>query len=258
MPEGKEGTEMNYADKLLRNGKAMILAYDHGLEHGSADFNETNANPEFVFDIALNAGFTGIAVHKGIAERYYTGKYRKIPLVLKLNGKTNLVKDEPCPGLICTVKEAIDLGAAAVGYTIYLGSRYEAKMLSEFSGIQYLAHQNGLAVVGWIYPRGGNVKDETSREMLAYAARIGLELGADMIKIKYNGNPDDLKWCVRCAGDVKVLIAGGLKVEEEQLYKQVTEIMGAGATGLAIGRNVWQNLIPIKVCENLRKIVFGE
>tara|TARA_Y100000310_G_scaffold325096_1_gene388058 strand:- start:865 stop:1623 length:759 start_codon:yes stop_codon:yes gene_type:complete len=246
--------------KLLRKGKALYLAYDQGLEHGpSSDFNSKSVDPNYILEIAEKGGFTGVVFHKGIAEKYRKEiKRSKVPLILKLNGKTKIRKGEPVSSVIASVKEAVKLGASAVGFTIYLGSEYEREMIEEFEIIQREAHKKGLPVIVWMYPRGKSVKGkENSGELMAYAARVGLEIGADMVKLRYNGKPKDLAWAVKSAGRCKVVVAGGVKEKEKSLYKDVKGIMNTGAKGMAIGRNVWQSKKPLEVSKELKKIVFG-
>ena len=246
-------------NKILRKGKALFLAYDQGLEHGPKDFNDQNVDPIYIINIAKKGKYTGIIFQKGIAEKYRKEiNLSKVPLIVKLNGKTNLVKGDPVSTQLCTVGEAIKLGAVAVGYTIYIGSVHEAKMFGEFENIQREAHKKGLPVIVWIYPRGKSVKGKSSKELMAYAARIGLEIGADIIKIAYNGNLKDLKWAIKSAGKTKVVIAGGVKEDEKLLLKQVKDILKSGAIGLAIGRNVWQDKEPLKITEKLKGIIFGK
>nr|QBM01342.1 fructose-bisphosphate aldolase class 1 [uncultured archaeon] len=245
--------EINFG-KIIEKGKTLILAYDQGLEHGPTDFNDKNVDPEYIIEIANRGKFNGIVLQKGIAEKYYDGK---VPLILKLNGKTNLLEGEPIAKQLCTVKEAIELGAKAVGYTIYVGSIHEPEMFEEFENIEREAHENGLPLIAWMYPRGKAIKNELDSNTLAYAARIGLELGADMIKMKYNHNPDSLRWIIESAGKTRVVIAGGLKEDEEQILSDIKEVMSAGATGLAIGRNIWQHENPLKMAKAVREMIFG-
>ncbi len=246
-------------NKILRNGKAMFLAYDHGLEHGPSDFNDKDVNPEYIIDIAKRGKYNAIILQKGIAEKYHDKiKKLKIPLIVKLNGKTGLFKGEPVSRQICTVKEALKLGAVAVGYTIYIGSRYESVMMKEFDSIEEEAHNKGISVIAWIYPRGKSIEKKSGGELMAYAARTGLEIGADIIKIKLEGTIKDLKWAVKTAGKTKVVIAGGIKEGEKEFLRQVKDIMDAGATGLAVGRNIWQSKKPIELSNRLRKIIFGK
>src|SRR3989344_2426219 len=174
--------------KLMTRGKTLILAYDQGLEHGpEKDFNDLNADPLYIINIAKKGRFNALAVQKGIAEKYNKEiRSSKIPLIIKLNGKTKLSKGEPMSTQLCSVEEAIKLGATAVGYTIYLGSEREPEMLSEFEKIQEEAHSKGIPVVVWMYPRGKNVSKKINRELMSYAARAALELGADIAKIQYS------------------------------------------------------------------------
>ncbi len=245
-------------NKITKKGKALFLAYDQGLEHGPTDFNDENVDPNYIIDIARKGKYTGVVFQKGIAEKYNKEiRKSKIPLILKLNGKTNLFKGEPISRQLCTVDEAIKLGAKAVGYTIYIGSDYEDEMLQEFAGIERQAHAKGLPVVTWIYPRGKSVFGKSDSELMAYACRVGLEIGADIIKIQYNGKIDDLKWAVKSAGKTKVVIAGGVKKNEDDFLKQVKDIMNSGAIGLAIGRNVWQAENPLEVTKKIKKVIWG-
>jgi len=242
----------------MKRGKALFLSYDQGLEHGpTSDFNDKNVDPLYILDIAKKGGFQGIVFQKGIAEKYNREiKKSKVPLILKLNGKTKIYKGEPISSLIATVDEAIKLGASAVGYTIYIGSKHEAEMFETFEKIERKAHAKGIPVIAWIYPRGKSVKNDVSREMISYAARTGLELGADIVKLKYGGNPKDLAWAVKSAGRTKVVVAGGTKKGEKEFLKQVRDIMKTGAVGLAIGRNVWQHKKPLEITKKIKKIVF--
>lgn len=241
---------------FLRDGRGMILAYDQGLEHGpSVDFDERNVDPSFIMDLAVKGGFTGVAFQKGVAERFYNGK---VPLIVKINGKTSLPKGEPVSRQVCSVDYAVSLGAKAVGYTIYLGSGLEADMLSEFGRIQEDAHRRGIAAIAWVYPRGAAVQNDTSKEIVAYAARAGLEVGADAVKIKYTGDSATFAWAVKSAAGVKVFMSGGPKAPTDELFlEQVRGVIHAGAAGLAVGRNVWQNREPLVMAEQLRKIIFS-
>lgn len=244
-------------DKILTKGKAMYLAYDQGMEHGPVEFNDENVDPLFIIDIAKKGDYNAVIFGKGIAEKYTKEiKKSKIPLILKLNGKTNLFEGEPMSEQLCTVKEAVELGAAAVGYTIYIGSEFESKMLKEFEVIEREAHSLGIPVIAWIYPRGKSIEGKSEGELMAYSARVALEIGADIVKLKWNENPKDLEWAVKAAGKCKLMVAGGVKTIEDDFLEQVRQIMASGASGIAVGRNVWQSKDPIGLSKKIRKIVF--
>lgn len=246
--------------KITKNGRAFFLAYDQGIEHGPTDFNDENVDPAYVLKIADSGCFTGVIVQKGIAEKYYSQKGYKVPLIVKLNGKTNLVKNkDPYSPQVCTVKEALLYGAKAVGYTIYIGSEYESLMIKEFGKIEQEAEEAGVPVIAWMYPRGrgGNVPDENDPKIIAYAARVGLELGADIVKIRYTGDVASFKWAVAAAGKTKVVVMGGSKMGESVFLNLVKEVLEAGAIGMAVGRNVWQAEKPLEIAKKLADLIFG-
>jgi len=240
--------------KLMTQKNILLLAYDQGIEHGPIDFNNRNIDPNYILDIGEKAGFNGIILQKGIAEKYWDNQ---LPLIIKLNGKTRLRGGEPLSVQVCSVKEAKELGAYAVGYTIYMGSEFEPEMLREFGRIEQEAEELGLAVIAWMYPRGKAVKAPHSSETVAYAARVGLELGADYVKINYPGSIKALHWAIQAAGKTKVLVSGGSKLSEAEFLRQAKDIMSAGAAGLAVGRNIWQSKKPLKVAQALKEIVFN-
>lgn len=240
-------------DNLLTNGKALYLAYDQGMEHGPVDFNDKNVDPAYIMGIAKKGHYNGIILQKGVAEKYYSGK---VPLIVKLNGKTSLVKGEPYSPQLCSVREAVELGAKAVGYTIYVGSAYESRMFAEFEKIQEHAHYHNIPVIAWMYPRGKAVEKKDKKEIIPYAARLGLELGADMIKINYTGDIKSFRWAVKSAGKTKVVVAGGIKDAPRHFLQNVSDFMKAGAVGLAVGRNVWQYKNPLKMTKAIQNIIF--
>lgn len=245
--------------KLIRDGKALFLAYDQGMEHGPADFDDDNVDPQKILEMAASGDFTGLILQKGIAEKYYsdTNFVQKVPLILKLNGKTNLIQSvDPYSPQICTVEEAISMGAYAVGYTIYIGSKFESKMFEEFSKIEQEAHLRGIPLIGWMYIKGSGAVGRDVKELTAYAARIGLEMGADMIKIKYPGDEQSLRWAIECAGKTKVVVSGGAHENEADFLEMVETCMNAGATGMAVGRNIWQSENPTQMSEKVRNIIW--
>ena len=241
--------------KILKNGRSVLLAYDQGLEHGPSDLNLTTVDPKYIFDIALEGMYNGVIVQAGLAEKYYHGYYKDVPLIIKLNGKTHFISEAPISKQNCSVERAIKLGASAVGYTLYVGSPHEPEMFSEFSKIVEQAHDYGIPVIGWMYPRGPKIANDTDNDVLAYSARIGLELGADFLKMKYNNDVEGFKWVVKCAGRAKVLVAGGDAMEEHAFLRKTDEIMKTGAIGMAVGRNVWQHEKPYAITAAIRKMI---
>lgn len=233
-----------------------MLAYDQGLEHGPSDFNMKNVDPSYILDIALEGQYNAVILQSGIAEKYYHESYKDIPLIVKVNGKTSLPHITPISRQICSVDRAIKLGADGVCYTVYDGSEREPEIFAEFGKVVEDAHDYGVPVIAWMYPRGEAIRSDMSTEILAYSARIGLELGADFIKVKYNHDTDGFKWVVKNAGRARVLTAGGEKVAPSSFIQASEEIMSTGATGMAVGRNIWQSPKPFAISHALREIIF--
>ena len=246
-----------HINKLMTNEKTLILAYDQGLEHGpSADFNLKNVDPQYVIDIADKGRYNALVLHNGVAEKYYHNGSHKVPLIVKLNGKTNIPKVEPYAGLLCSIKRAVNIGAQAVGYTVYIGSSHEAEMFSQFSKIVEEAHDYSIPVVMWAYPRGQSVANPLATEVLAHAARVGLELGADFVKINYNNDIEAFRWVVEAAGRARVVVAGGERMGDKEFLSKTRDVLEAGAAGIAVGRNVWQNEHPFLMTQALKKVIF--
>lgn len=271
-------------EKIMPDGRAMILAYDQGLEHGPRDFldHPESGNFEYILDIARRGSFTGIVLHAGLAEKFESEiRMSKVPLILKLNGTSELnTEDDPYSPQLYSVEDAVELGATAVGYTVYSGSEYEDEMQREFSKIIREAHSKGIPVIGWMYPRGQSLFDRRSASktlkialeeqektnlaidetpsIVAYGARIGLELGADIVKVKYTGSPESFRWVVQSAFPSKVVMSGGpMTKTDEEFLSRVEDVLTAGAAGIAVGRNIWQRKEPLTISERIRQIIFG-
>lgn len=245
---------------LVRDGKIVILAYDHGIEHGTADFRDVpeRADPSPVFEAATHSAVTSLAVQKGIAEGYYPSYEDDVNLLIKLNGTSNLWMGEPDTAVNCSVDYATEVGASSIGFTIYAGANNEIGMAEEFREAQERAREYDLPVVMWGYPRGQGVKNASKPEVIAYAARLGLELGADVTKVKYPGSQDAMEDVVRMAADSKVVMSGGSKTTNRAFLEDVKATMNAGGDGVAVGRNVWQHENPEGILDALEAIVFED
>ncbi|WP_224337702.1 class I fructose-bisphosphate aldolase [Haloprofundus halobius] len=245
---------------VSRDGKSILIAMDHGLERGPGVFESVpeRADPSTVFDIATHDAVTGLAVQKGVAETYYPSYEDDVTLVAKLNGKTGMVMGDRYAPPIWSVADAAELGADAIGYTVYTGSNREAEMFKEFSSARDDARDADLPVVLWSYPRGQGVNDHDAPDTVAYAARIGLELGADLAKIKHPGTQEAVEWAVHVAGELPVLMSGGASVDEEAFLRDVETFMSAGGRGLTVGRNIWQREDPTAVLDKLERLVYED
>ncbi|SFB87652.1 fructose-bisphosphate aldolase [Halobiforma haloterrestris] len=241
-----------------RDGKSLILAHDHGLEHGPSAFDgvEERLDPETVFEMATHDAVTALAVQKGLAETYYPSYEDDVPLLAKCNGTSSLWEGEPYSPRTWSVESAVEVGADAIGYTVYPGTNREPEMFEEFRAVQERARDHDLPVAMWSYPRGQAIKAHRKPEVIAYAARIGLELGSDLVKVKYPRSPEALAHAVEAAGDVRVVLSGGSKTSDYEFLSTVEAAIDAGAGGLAVGRNVWQRDDPERILDALEQVIF--
>jgi len=245
---------------ISRDGKVLILAYDHGLEHGPVDFEAVpeTMNPETVWDVATHDAVSGFAVQKGVAEAHYPSYEDDVNLLAKLNGTSNLWMGEPHSAVNWTVDYAAELGADAIGFTLYGGSNHEIEMAEKFRDAQEKAREHDLPVVMWSYPRGQGLKNDKDPQTIAYAARQALELGADIAKVKYPGSPENMEFAVDAAGPAKVVMSGGSKTSDRDFLETVKGAIDAGAVGLAVGRNVWQRENPAEFLDALEAVIYEE
>lgn len=263
-------------EEIMPEGKGLFLAYDQGFEHGPGDFDLAigNQDPRYIIDLAKMLGVTAIAMQAMLAERYYTPG--SIPLIAKLNGKTLLDPGKnPFSSQLYSVKRAHKLlEAAAVGFTIYPGSSHDAHMRELATHVIQEAHDIGIPAILWVYPRGSGIEElykqgddeeeqgiaDDAPKLIQYAARIGMELGADVVKIKYCHDPQEFAKAVRYAGETKVVLSGGPRSEKpEDFLATVSAIMhtDVGAAGVAVGRNIWQRPFEeaLAIGQELKKII---
>ena len=171
------------------NGTLMMLPIDQGLEHGPIDFfdNPDSIDTDWIYRLAVEGNFSGIALHIGLAEKYQQKYAGRVPLLLKVNGKTNVPPDdEAFSPMTSSVEDAVRLGADAVGYTLYVGSPAQDVDIAQCNDVRRECDRYGMPLVVWAYPRGVAVKAKGGIESLYavdYAARVACEIGADIVKL---------------------------------------------------------------------------
>lgn len=249
-------------DHGLGNGTAIFLPYDQGFEHGPRDFfaNPAAADPRYILRLALEGGFNGIAIHIGLAEKFYWNYAGELPLILKLNGKTDIPSDAAALSpLHASVADAVRLGAEAVGYTLYVGTPAAEHDFAQFRTVREDAQRFGMPLIVWAYPRGEAIEAKGGKDSfyaVHYAARVASELGADVVKVNFphpekrEAVPSDytrefssqqaIDEVVQAANRTLLLVSGGGRAGDEAMLEKARESMAAGATGLIFGRNVWQ------------------
>lgn len=265
-----------YVDNLLKatrgTGRLMLLACDQKIEHLNDDFfgkgiAPDDADPEHLFRIASEGVIGVMAGQRGLIARY-ARDYPGVNYLVKVNSKTNLVKtdqDDPYSSQLHDFTAVLDLrdngvNTVGVGYTVYLGSEYEAQMLAEAGELVAEAHAEGLITVLWMYPRGKAVADEKDAHLIAGAAGVALCLGSDFVKVnppmarEGKSSAELLKEATDAAGRTRLVCAGGSTVDARTFLTQLyDQIHVGGAYGNATGRNIHQR--PLGEAVRLTKAI---
>jgi class I fructose-bisphosphate aldolase len=266
------------------NGTLLFLPIDQGIEHGPRDFfpNPASKDPEYQFHLAAEAGYSAIACQIGLATKYYPDYAGQVPLILKINGKTDVPpSDEALSPLNGSVEDAVRLGADAVGYTLYVGSPRQDADLAQLRQVRQDCDRFGMPLVVWAYPRGSAIDKkggQTTFYAIDYAARMAMEQGADVVKLNlpkidperdkdtpapYNEldvtQEEAVRQVVASAGRSLVVLSGGSKTDDEQLLRQTRFIMEAGGSGVIYGRNVWQrdHSEALEIIEQIKEIMLA-
>ncbi len=240
--------------KRLNLDKFVFLAFDHCVEHGP--FYQTNLNPVRIANLANEAKISGIILHIGSA-KYVLSKIKlKVPLILKVTGKTSMVRPKnQVQALVTSEAEIKKIKPSGLAATVYVGSDFEHLMMQNFARVKEIALRMKIPLIGFFYPRknGKKVYDEKS---VAYAARVGCELGADVVKTYYTGNKESFRKVIEKTF-CPVGIAGGPEIEEEKFLGMIRDAIEAGAKGVAVGRNVWlkDDSKAIELLEKIKEIV---
>jgi fructose-bisphosphate aldolase, class I len=255
--------------RLAGTGKMVILPVDQGFEHGadrSFAPNPAGYDPRYHYQLAIESGCNAYAAPLGFLKAGAVEYAGQIPTILKLNNSDSLFKDEnPAPAVTASVEDALELGCAAIGFTIYPGSGMRNEMFEQIREISQEARQVGLPTVIWSYPRGPGLskKGETAVDVVAYSAQIACQLGAHIIKVKpptehieqdeakkvYEKHGLDVstmearvRLVVRSCFDGRriVIFSGGASRDTAGLIEDVKAMAKGGAFGSIMGRNAFQ------------------
>ncbi|HEY1960390.1 MAG TPA: class I fructose-bisphosphate aldolase [Polyangiaceae bacterium] len=270
---------------LAGTGKMVILPVDQGFEHGPARSFQPNPDgydPDYHAQLAVDAGCNAYAAPLGFLEAVADRYAGHLPLILKLNNSDTLAKvDQPCSAVTGSVDDALRLGCAAIGYTIYPGSGARNQMYEALRELILEAKTVGLPTVVWAYPRGAGIskEGETAVDVSGYAAQISAQLGAHVIKIKAPKDhieqpeakkvfekysiptktlSDRVKHCVQSAFNGKriLIFSGGETKGTDEVLAEIKEIAKGGAFGSIMGRNAFQRPRPeaLKLLADVIKI----
>jgi fructose-bisphosphate aldolase/2-amino-3,7-dideoxy-D-threo-hept-6-ulosonate synthase len=234
---------------MQQDQRTVIVPMDHGVTIGPI---QGIVNMQQIINQLIKGGVDAVLLHKGIAKHVDAGN---AGLIVMLSGMSNLNPNINSKVQVCTVKEAIRIGADAVSVHVNIGAQDEDKMLQTLGKVADQCEVYGMPLLAMMYPRGPKIQNEHAQDVVAHAARIGAELGADIIKANYTGSIETFKAVVESC-PVPVVIAGGPKCKTPQEILQTAhDSVKAGAAGLSIGRNVFQHENPTLIVKALRNIV---
>ena len=232
--------------------RTIIVPMDHGISvgpiDGIIDIKSAIAN-------VSQAGANAIVEHKGLVGQGHRKEGSDIGLIIHLSASTSLSPFPNSKSLVCSVEEAVKLGADAVSIHLNIGDALEREMLSDFGRVSYEARTWGMPLLAMVYPRGEKIKDEYDSGLIKQAARVGYEMGADIVKVLYTGSVETFREVLEGVS-IPMVIAGGAKMNsDKEILEMVKGSIDAGGSGVSIGRNVFQHREPSSMVKAISVIV---
>jgi len=235
-----------------KDNRTVIVPMDHGVSIGPV---MGLVNMQSIVDKLVLGGVDAVVINRGIAKSVDTGN---AGLIVHLSGSTKHCPDPNSKVQICSVEDAVRLGADAVSVHVNVGAKQEDRMITMLGNVACECDDYGMPLLAMMYPRGPSIKNQHAVDVVAHAARLGAELGADIIKTNYTGDAESFKEVVRGC-HVPVIIAGGPKVEtSREVLQMVSDSLKAGGAGVSIGRNVFQHENPTKMVKALSALIHRE
>jgi class I fructose-bisphosphate aldolase len=273
--------ELENVKKFLRpSGTSMILPYDQFIEHDNRhlDPNPKAGHPDYIMEMAEKAGFDAVSVHYGVAKRYWSQRPSRLPLILKINGKTSFPSQARALSVHTSwVEDAVKIGAVGIGYTMYYGSPRQDEDIPQLAKVRQECEKHDLPLVIWAYPRGEAVDAKggpSSSYALESAARMAMEMGATIIKSnlpsptgpeffdnedvpeyfrkvekelqelpEYEQKVARARRVVEAAQGVPVLFSGGSRKGDDKVVENAEICVEGGGFGFIYGRNMWKREI---------------
>jgi predicted phospho-2-dehydro-3-deoxyheptonate aldolase len=243
-----EGKQRRLSRIFRADGRTVIVPMDHGVTIGPCKGIE---NMQRTVDQLHDAD--AILVHRGLAKHLDVGTPA---LIVHLSGADNLSPNPNKKVQVCSVQEAVRLGADGVSLHINVGAQDDDSMLAMLGKVADECELFGIPLLAMMYPRGPKVQSEHAPDLVAHAARLGAELGADIIKCNYTGGVESFRSVVESCCGVPVIIAGGAKAKTEaDIFEMTIEALEAGGAGVSIGRNVFQHQKPAAMVKALSAVV---
>jgi predicted phospho-2-dehydro-3-deoxyheptonate aldolase len=242
------------------DGRTVIVPMDHGVTVGPI---EGLVDMPAAVNRVADGGADAVIGHVGLPIMGHRGYGRDVGLIIHLSASTSLAPDPNRKVLVSSVERAIRYGADAVSIHVNLGAADESEMLRDFGEVAMSCESWGMPLVAMVYTRGAKIQSEYDSRVVKHAARVAAELGADVVKVNYTGNPETFAEVVDgCGGagphGIKVVIAGGEKMEtDREILEMVAGAIAAGGSGVSIGRNAFQHERPDLMVAAIVGIVHG-
>ncbi len=249
---------MNGTDRRLKrlfdkkSGNSLILALDHGANEGMIE--GLGAIPT-ILEALPTSKVQGVILNKGLARHFSHLIPEDICLILQMNAGTRHGSPSYNKSIVCSIQEALRLGADAVSVLVNIGNDLEDRMLSDLGEITDEAHQLGIPVLATVFARGSQIVNEHDSSLIAHCIRIGAELGPDIVSVPYPNNGDAFRKAVE-ASPVPVLVTGGpLGQTMESTIANSLRGLESGCKGCCIGRNIFQTANPIESMEKYAEAI---
>ena len=244
-------------DRIGTGGKYLVVPMDHGITLGAVT---GLVDLESTIDALTRGGADAVLTQRGVAPRVH-GNRNGAGYIVHLNGSTAIGPDEADKRETGTVEDAIRAGADAVSFHVNVGSEYEPDQITALTDVTREAERFGLPMLAMTYARGPDISDpsdpEAYAEDLGHAARLGEELGADLIKTSYSGDAESFRRVVESTR-LPVLIAGGSKGTDRETLSMVRGAMDAGAAGVSMGRSLFQHETPEAIAEAVAAVIHDD
>jgi len=247
------GKEIRLERIINRNTrKTVIIPMDHGVSSGPI---KGLLDMKRIIAEVAKGGANAIVIHKGIVGSGHRGRGKDVGLIIHLSASTSLSPDPNAKMLVCTVEEAIKLGADAISIHVNIGAEDEKTMLRGFGEVSKNCLNWGMPLLAMVYPRGPKIENEYNVKVVKHAARLGAELGADLVKVSYTGSSESFREVVEGCF-TPVVIAGGPKMgTDRDILEMVKGSIEAGGAGVSIGRNAFQHSNPSLIIKAISNVV---
>jgi len=249
---GMSGKRLRLRRLLSPQHRAVVVPLDHGVSDGPLDGIQ---DPLVAIRAVVAGGADSIVVHKGLMRYLDAELLGGAGVWMHISASTVANPDWNDKRLVASVDEAARLGADGVSIHVNVGATSESRMVEDFGRISGACEAAGMPLLAMCYPRGPAVADPHDTRLVAHAARLADELGADVVKVPYTGQPDTFTQ-VTAGVKIPVLISGGPKTDSDDAFLTMVHgsLVGGGA-GVSTGRNLWQHRDPAAITRAIAALI---